>query len=102
MESLGALATQLKLSRTGIDTVKEVMEKGQSLVLVGSVKAGKSTLFNALVGCRLSPVDADPCTAIALRAIDDPTCVGGPELRPGDGANGQVPLCPPCRAPRPS
>lgn len=52
------------------------------IAVYGEVKAGKSTLVNALAGARLSPVAFDPLTAIPVRITYGPT----PTWRAGDRA----------------
>lgn len=43
------------------------------LAIAGRVKAGKSTLLNALVGERMAPTDAGECTRIVTWYLDGPT-----------------------------
>jgi GTP-binding protein EngB required for normal cell division len=60
------LATEL---RTSEDSIKDLRERLQKLecaamfVIVGEVKAGKSSFINALLGEEICDVDAAPCTA---------------------------------------
>lgn len=42
------------------------------VAVIGRVKAGKSTLLNALVGDRLAPTDAGECTRIVTWYVDGP------------------------------
>ena len=42
------------------------------LAIAGKVKAGKSTLLNALVGEQLAPVDAGECTKVVTWYRDSP------------------------------
>lgn len=46
-----------------LETLEKNLELKLSLVLMGEVKAGKSTLINALIGKALSPVNALECTS---------------------------------------
>ena len=43
------------------------------VAIAGKVKAGKSTLLNALVGERLAPTDARECTRVVSWYVDGPT-----------------------------
>src|SRR5687768_17928172 len=47
--------------------VVERLEGPLRVAIAGRVKAGKSTLLNALVGERLAPTDAGECTKIVTR-----------------------------------
>jgi hypothetical protein len=47
-----------------IDTIDERLHAPLRVALAGKVKAGKSTLLNALVGDELAPTDAGECTRI--------------------------------------
>ncbi len=47
-----------------IDQLRRRLEEPLRVALVGSVKAGKSTLLNALLGERVAPTDARECTRI--------------------------------------
>lgn len=47
-----------------IDALLERIEGPLRVAVVGRVKAGKSTLLNALIGERLAPTDAGECTRI--------------------------------------
>ncbi|MBW0116697.1 dynamin family protein [Pseudonocardia abyssalis] len=49
------------------------LEEPLRLAVAGKVKAGKSTLLNALVGERLAPVDAGECTKVVTWFRDAPT-----------------------------
>lgn len=49
------------------------MEQPLRVVIAGKVKAGKSTLLNALVGERLAPTDASECTKVVTWYIAGPT-----------------------------
>ncbi|MDU0479811.1 dynamin family protein [Staphylococcus chromogenes] len=53
-----------------------------TVVVVGEIKRGKSSLVNALVGHRdLLPVDVLMCTSAPIRVLTDPEHVGAPEVR---------------------
>ncbi|HET7169716.1 MAG TPA: dynamin family protein [Candidatus Limnocylindrales bacterium] len=47
-----------------VDAIVARLDEPLRLAIVGRVKAGKSTLLNALVGERLAPTDAGECTRI--------------------------------------
>jgi hypothetical protein len=60
------------------------------VAIAGKVKAGKSTLLNALVGEELAPTDAGECTRIVTWYVDGPTC--RVTLHPRAGEPGTVPF----------
>lgn len=70
--------------------VRERLEEPLRLALAGKVKAGKSTLLNALVGEELAPTDAGECTRVVTWYKEGPgykvTAV------PKEGAPAQVPF----------
>jgi hypothetical protein len=54
-------------SRDAAQAVVERLEGPLRVAIAGRVKAGKSTLLNALVGERLAPTDAGECTRLVSR-----------------------------------
>ena len=60
------------------------------VAIAGKVKAGKSTLLNALVGEELAPTDAGECTRIVTWYRDGITY--RVTLEPGQGEPRQVPF----------
>ncbi|MGO3148367.1 MAG: dynamin family protein [Leucobacter sp.] len=50
-----------------IDALETRLAEPLRVALVGSVKAGKSTLLNGLIGERIAPTDARECTRIVTR-----------------------------------
>jgi GTPase SAR1 family protein len=60
------------------------------IALAGRVKAGKSTLLNALVGDRLAPTDAGECTRVVTWFRDGHTY--GVTLHPKEGRSRQAPF----------
>lgn len=55
------------LQRSALQRVAERLEGPLRVAIAGRVKAGKSTLLNALVGERLAPTDAGECTRLVSR-----------------------------------
>ena len=51
-------------ARDTIVAARERMDEPIRVAIAGKVKAGKSTLLNALVGEELAPTDAGECTRI--------------------------------------
>lgn len=47
-----------------VEAVRERLDGALRIAIAGRVKAGKSTLLNALVGERLAPTDAGECTRV--------------------------------------
>ncbi|WP_430784107.1 dynamin family protein [Actinoplanes sp. G11-F43] len=69
-------------------TVRERLDAPLRVAIAGRVKAGKSTLLNALVGERLAPTDAGECTRIVTWYRDGHTY--RVTIRPRDGAPRQT------------
>ena len=51
-------------SRSTADSVSVMVPRALRVAIAGKVKAGKSTLLNALVGDELAPTDAGECTQV--------------------------------------
>jgi Dynamin family len=66
LELVTAMAAKLDGSPYGreVEAIRERLQGPLRLAIAGRVKAGKSTLLNALVGERLAPTDAGECTRI--------------------------------------
>lgn len=67
-----ALAEHQDLARPGLvadlDALREELDRRRvRIAIYGEVKAGKSTLLNALAGAALSPVAFDPLTSMPVR-----------------------------------
>lgn len=88
-ESVGALLTAARSSAVtpaaaaALTEAQERLTGPLRLAIAGKVKAGKSTLLNALVGEELAPTDAGECTSIVTWYSDG----DHPEvtLHPSDG-----------------
>jgi predicted GTPase len=57
------------------DLIEEFQKRRVRIALFGEVKAGKSTLINALAGQLLSPVAFDPLTSVPIRITYGPATV---------------------------
>ncbi|GLW30382.1 dynamin family protein [Actinoplanes regularis] len=71
-----------------LHTVRERLSAPLRVAIAGRVKAGKSTLLNALIGERLAPTDAGECTRIVTWYQDGTTY--RVTLRPREGAPRQA------------
>src|SRR3954453_1560043 len=85
-----SLRTTLSLARRRVDEPLRV-------AIAGKIKAGKSTLLNAMVGEELAPTDAGECTRIVTWYRDGPgyrvmlhLVDGRSEQRPFDRASGAI------------
>ena len=97
-------------ARETLDATLRRLDEPMRVAIAGRVKAGKSTLLNALVGEELAPTDAGECTRIVTWYRDGPTyqvvvhpLEGEPTPRPFERVSGaiQVNLGYPGRAGRP-
>ena len=64
------------MSETGdprLVLARQRVDEPLRVAIAGKVKAGKSTLLNALVGEELAPTDAGECTRIVTWYADGPT-----------------------------
>ena len=59
-----------------LDARRARLDEPLRVAIAGKVKAGKSTLLNALVGEELAPTDAGECTRIVTWYRDGPTYRG--------------------------
>jgi predicted GTPase len=57
-----------------IRAIRERLDEPLRVAIAGRVKAGKSTLLNALIGEPLAPTDAGECTKIVTWYRHGPTC----------------------------
>lgn len=83
--------------RAAIADARRRLDEPLRVAIAGKVKAGKSTLLNALVGEGLAPTDAGECTRIVTWYADGPTYSvtahltgGGTEARPFNRVDGAV------------
>ncbi len=60
-------------SKASLDRLAERLDEPLIVALAGKVKAGKSTLLNALIGEPLAPTDAGECTQIVTWYRNGPT-----------------------------
>src|SRR5688500_17922476 len=70
--------------RAAITDARRRLDEPLRVAIAGKVKAGKSTLLNALVGEGLAPTDAGECTRIVTWYADGPTYAVTAHL--GDGS----------------
>src|SRR5215216_7069754 len=82
-----AITRQLEADQPAIAsqarTIRERLEGPLQVAIAGRVKAGKSTLLNALVGERLAPTDAGECTRIVSWYRKGPSYQVSARLRDG-------------------
>jgi GTPase SAR1 family protein len=93
VQSLLNQASEILPAGAGRDRIEEAqLRLGQPLrvAIAGKVKAGKSTLLNALVGERLAPTDAGECTKLVTWYRDGATY--RVLLHPKSGAPEQLPF----------
>jgi hypothetical protein len=77
-------------SQARLSAVLDRLDEPLRVAIAGKVKAGKSTLLNALVGEELAPTDAGECTKIVTWYRDGITY--RVTLEPKRGASNQVPF----------
>ncbi|MBN2621943.1 MAG: dynamin family protein [Acidimicrobiales bacterium] len=77
-------------ARQRLQAVLDRLDEPLRVAIAGKVKAGKSTLLNALVGEELAPTDAGECTRIVTWYRDGITYRA--TLEPTDGDARQVPF----------
>ena len=91
--SVADLLRAATAAATGPESAAQLVELSDRLggplrvAIAGKIKAGKSTLLNALLGEELAPTDAGECTKIVTwyRRGDDPEVLPLPAVgRPGD------------------
>ena len=70
--------------RAAVDEIAARLDEPLRVAFAGRVKAGKSTLLNALVGEELAPTDAGECTRIVTWYRDGHTSRVTLHLRDGD------------------
>ena len=76
--------------RAAIEAARTRLDEPLRVAIAGKVKAGKSTLLNALVGEELAPTDAGECTRIVTWYRDGHTY--RVELQTDEGERRQVPF----------
>ncbi len=83
--------------RHTLDAALRRLDEPMRVAIAGRVKAGKSTLLNALVGEELAPTDATECTRIVTWYRDGPTyqvfvqpIQGAPAPRPFERVDGAI------------
>lgn len=67
LQGLLSLASEAYIGtphRATVDAIRARLDEPLRVAIAGKVKAGKSTLLNALVGERLAPTDAGECTKV--------------------------------------
>lgn len=89
VQKAGANASTPK-SKAHLEGLAERLNEPLRVAIAGKVKAGKSTLLNALVGQELAPTDASECTRIVTWYRDGVTY--RVTLFPNDGPADEVPF----------
>ena len=77
-------------SKDRLDSLAERLDEPLRVAIAGKIKAGKSTLLNALVGQELAPTDAGECTKIVTWYRDGVTYRVTSFLN--DGASEEIPF----------
>ncbi|NYF15596.1 hypothetical protein HDC37_000408 [Microbacterium sp. AK009] len=77
-------------TRTALDELQRRLHEPLRLALAGMVKAGKSTLLNAILGEKLAPTDAGECTRVVTwyRYATTPSIT----LHPHEGEPRRMPI----------
>ena len=89
--AIGLYGASAGKSTVSVDRLRRVRDRlGEPLrvAIVGRVKAGKSTLLNALVGEELAPTDAGECTRVVTWYVDGPSYKA--TLHPREGSPRQA------------
>lgn len=73
-----------------VEAARGRLDEPLRVALAGKVKAGKSTLLNALLGEELAPTDASECTRVVTWYVDGHTY--RVTLEPADGPGTSVPF----------
>lgn len=102
-EAVGTLSERVRalcedvVSRLGPGDAREQAERISAklsaplkVTIAGGVSSGKSTLVNALLGCKIAPVDAGECTKVVTEFRWDPH--ERAEMRMRDGSVTTLPL----------
>jgi hypothetical protein len=66
-----------------VQGMQQRLDEPLRVAIAGKVKAGKSTLLNALVGAQLAPTDAGECTRLVTWYSDGPTYAASADLVDG-------------------
>ena len=96
----GASAERARCQSTGSGVCVIDWVSRCAVAIVGRVKAGKSTLLNALVGEELAPTDAGECTRVVTWYVDGPSYKA--TLHPREGSPRQAAFSHARAAPSPS
>jgi hypothetical protein len=90
LEQATQIYTGMPAARARLQAVLDRLDEPLRVAIAGKVKAGKSTLLNALVGEELAPTDAGECTRIVTWYRDGITYRA--TLEPKAGEPRQVPF----------